>query len=183
MARIGYARLTPPGLNDEPTAADALAAAGCETVYVDAVTGKLADRSQLAAALAHLQQGDQLVTPRLADPARSLADLVGLVADLDARGVALVSLADNINTTSPQARKVFAALANADRALRAESTTRARRAPRPKGADKGGRPPTVTADKIATAKAMITLGEHTMDEIARAVGVSRSTLYRHLTPD
>jgi hypothetical protein len=38
----------------------------------------------------------------------------------------------------------------------------------------------LTAPKLAAAKAMIDAGQHTMTEIAEAVGCGRATLYREL---
>jgi AcrR family transcriptional regulator len=38
----------------------------------------------------------------------------------------------------------------------------------------------MTASKLAVARRMVDEGNHTMDEIAATIGVSRATLYRHL---
>lgn len=43
----------------------------------------------------------------------------------------------------------------------------------------GGRPPAMTPEKVAAARALLTEG-HTVGAAAAAVGVGRSTLYRHL---
>ena len=44
----------------------------------------------------------------------------------------------------------------------------------------GGRPPALNAIKIRAAKAMLASGTMTASEVARQVGCSSSTLYRHL---
>lgn len=49
------------------------------------------------------------------------------------------------------------------------------------GRRKVGRPSTVSPELLATATRMHADGGHTIDEIAAAVGVSRATLYRHLS--
>jgi AcrR family transcriptional regulator len=44
-----------------------------------------------------------------------------------------------------------------------------------------GRPRALTGEKVAAARRMYEAGSHTVDEIAHALGVSRATVYRHLT--
>ncbi|GAB3476307.1 TetR family transcriptional regulator [Amycolatopsis cihanbeyliensis] len=43
-----------------------------------------------------------------------------------------------------------------------------------------GRRTVMTGERVARARRMYAAGTHTVDEIARATGVSRATLYRHL---
>ena len=43
-----------------------------------------------------------------------------------------------------------------------------------------GRPPVMSAEKLAVARSMYDSREHTTAKIAEVVGVSRATLYRHL---
>ncbi|MFG1703790.1 TetR family transcriptional regulator [Nonomuraea sp. M3C6] len=45
-----------------------------------------------------------------------------------------------------------------------------------------GRPGAMTPEAVETARRMHASGEHTAAEIARTLGVSRATLYRHLPP-
>jgi DNA invertase Pin-like site-specific DNA recombinase len=45
---------------------------------------------------------------------------------------------------------------------------------------RGGRPPALDEAKVRAAKAMLASGTMTASEVARQVGVSPSTLYRHL---
>ena len=46
----------------------------------------------------------------------------------------------------------------------------------------GGRPPTMTPQKVAVARQMYDSKEHTVEAIAKTLGVSRKTIYRHLEP-
>jgi DNA invertase Pin-like site-specific DNA recombinase len=48
---------------------------------------------------------------------------------------------------------------------------------------KGGRKPVMDENKLALASAMLKNHEIPIIEVCEAVGVSRSTLYRHLKPD
>ena len=48
---------------------------------------------------------------------------------------------------------------------------------------KGGRKPVMDEKKLALASAMLKNREIPLSEVCEAVGVSRSTLYRHIKPD
>ena len=98
--KIGYARVS----SDDQSLAlqrDALAGAGCETVFEDqGVSGSVERRAGLDKALAAMQQGDVLVTWRLDRLGRSLPHLIELVAGLNARGCEFQSLTEAIDTMS-----------------------------------------------------------------------------------
>ena len=84
-ALIGYARVSTSGQNlDRQTRA--LTEAGCLRIFADKLSGKTADRPELAACLDYLRAGDTLVVPSLDRLSRSLQDLITLVARLRRRG-------------------------------------------------------------------------------------------------
>ena len=73
-ALIGYARVSTLGqLLDRQQ--HALAEAGCLRIFADKLSGKNADRPELAACLDYLRPGDTLVVQSLDRLSRSLADL------------------------------------------------------------------------------------------------------------
>ena len=85
-----------------------------------------------------------------------------------------------LDTTTPGSRlvfHVFAALAEFIRELIVEGTREGLDAARARGRV-AGRPPVMTAEKIAAAQSL--LPEHSISAIARMVGVSRGTLYAHM---
>jgi hypothetical protein len=85
-ALIGYARVSTSGqLLDRQQ--HALAEAGCLRVFADKLSGKNADRPELAACLDYLRPGDTLVVPSLDRLSRSLADLIQIVTTLRRRGI------------------------------------------------------------------------------------------------
>ena len=65
-----------------------LLATGCTRVFGEMVSS-VAQRDQLDAALQWVRSGDVLVVTRLDRLARSTADLLGIVAKLEAKGVGL----------------------------------------------------------------------------------------------
>ena len=84
-ALIGYARVSTSGqILDRQVRA--LTEAGWIRVFADKLSGKTADRPELAACLDYLRAGDTLVVPSLDRLSRSLQDLITLVARLRRRG-------------------------------------------------------------------------------------------------
>ena len=78
---------------------------------------------------------------------------------------------------------VFAALAEFERDLIRERTSAGLAAARARGRY-GGRPSVLTAHKLQVAREMYASGQYTVAAIARTLGVSRASIYRHLTrPD
>jgi DNA invertase Pin-like site-specific DNA recombinase len=162
--------------------ADALTAAGCWRVFTDHVSGARAERPELGRVLEQLRDGDTLVVWRLDRLGRSLRHLIDVVADLSARGAGFWSVSESIDTTTSGGRlifHVFGALAEFERDLIRERTLAGLQAARRRGRA-GGRPALMTKDKTTTAQRMYDQQELTVEQIARALGVSRSTIYRAL---
>lgn len=178
---IGYARVSTIEQSAD-LQLDALHAAGVEQVFTDeGVSGSVSSRPELDKCLAHLREGDTLVVWRLDRLARSLRNLLELVESLSARGVHLRSLTEAIDTSSASGRlvlSVFGALAEFERALIIERTQAGLAAARTRGA-KIGRPSAMNTGQVEQAKTLVSAG-HRVGDVARTLGVGRSTLYRAL---
>lgn len=180
--QLGYARVSTTD-QDLALQHDALTKAGGYRVYSESVSGALTERPELAAVLDALRPGDTLVVWRLDRLGRSLRHLIDTVHELDARGVGFKSLQESIDTTTSAGRlifHVFAALAEFERDLTRERTEAGLQAARDRGRV-GGRPTTMTPDKLKAARRMHQDGTP-VAEIARALSVGRATVYRHLQP-
>jgi len=180
---VGYARVSTLDQNPD-LQTDALRHAGCRRTFTDKASGASSDRPQLAAALDYIRPGDTLVVWKLDRLGRSLRHLVETVTRLQERGVGFRSLQENIDTTTATGRLVFhifASLAEFERDLIRERTQAGLAAARARGR-LGGRKPVLTADKAAAARRMYESKDMTVAQIARALGVSRATLYRYLSP-
>ena len=150
MSLIGYARVS---TEDQATDAqvDALTAAGCAMIFREHMSGAKASRPELLKALAKVQRGDVLVVARLDRLARSLSHLLSVIAELDAKGAHFKSLADPIDTTTPQGRfalQVLGAVAELERALIRERTKDGLRAAKRRGRV-GGNPKLRAGDRDA----------------------------------
>lgn len=178
---IGYARVSTIEQNAD-LQHRALAAAGVERTFTDqGVSGSRASRPELDRCLDTLREGDTLVVWRLDRLARSLRNLLDLVEVLSQRGVHLRSLTESIDTSSASGRlvlSVFGALAEFERELIRERTSAGLEAARARGA-KIGRPAAVTRDQLSQARTLVSAG-HRVGDVAKTLGVGRSTLYRAL---
>jgi DNA invertase Pin-like site-specific DNA recombinase len=185
VARIGYARVSTRGQNDD-SQVDELNAHGVDKLFIDhGVRGKHAARPELGKALGYLREGDVFVITRLSRAMRSLKDMLVLVDDLQKRGIDLVVTKQGIDTTTPTGRLTFHILAAIDqfeRELIVEGTREGLAAARARGRV-GGRKPSLTAAQIKHARKLYAEGGHTVAEIASLFGVSRQTIYRALEPD
>ena len=180
---IGYARVS---TQDQTPALqlDALNAAGCGRVFVEKASGAQRDRPELHAALGYARANadDVIVVWKLDRLARSLGQLIATADLLHRRGIGLKSLTEAIDTTSAGGRLVFhifGAMAEFERSIIRERTKAGLDAARARGRT-GGRPPALSTHDVATAKAMLTDPEITMNEVANRLKVAPSTLYRHM---
>jgi DNA invertase Pin-like site-specific DNA recombinase len=180
---IGYARVSTDDQNLD-LQRDALIKAGVDPnrIFEDKLSGVRADRPGLDAAFKAVREGDVLVIWRLDRLGRSMRDLIDRADDLKQRGVRLRSLTEGIDATSIGGEMVFhilAALAQFERNLIRERTRAGLASARARGRV-GGRPPGLKPKDIAAAKAMLSDPNITMAEVAETLGVSVSTLHRHL---
>ncbi|MEU4708178.1 recombinase family protein [Nocardia salmonicida] len=167
---------------------DALTAAGCEKIWVDKASGKLARRPEWDKCFEHLRRSDELVITRLSRPFRSVRHMTELAAALDERGIDLVVLKQGIDTTTPAGRFLFHVIAAMDEMtadLISEGTLEGLESARARGRV-GGRPAALTELQALKARQMYDETDdngkrrYTVVQIAETFGVSRKTIYRNL---
>lgn len=181
---VGYARVS-TGEQNLDLQRDALTQAGCEKVFSDEMSGAKAERPGLTAAFAFMRQGDTLVVWRLDRLGRSLKDLVHRVEELGKRGIGFRSLQESIDTTSSVGKfqfHVFSALAEFERDLIRDRTMAGLRAARARGR-LGGRRREMTPEKVKMATRLMKDPDVSIKEICRTLNVSRTTLYRYVSPN
>jgi len=176
---IGYARVSTSGQTLDAQL-EQLAAHGCDRIFRETMSGARADRPELGRALAALNEGDVLLITRLDRLARSTRDLLDIVHTIETRGAKLKALADSwADTTTPTGKlilTVLGGLAEFERSLIAERTTEGRERARQAGRHLG-RPFKLTPYQ---RKQVLKMRGEGLDnaEIARVLGVSRSTISR-----
>lgn len=178
---IGYMRVS-TGEQNLDLQRDALDRAGCDRVFDDICSGRATERSGLDKALDIARDGDTLVVWKLDRIGRSLPHVVGLVGDLQKRGVGLRVLTGDIDTTTVAGRLVFgifATLAEFERDLIHERTMAGLAAARARGRS-GGRPRVMTRQKLKAAMALMADRDNAARDVAAQLGMSVSTLYAYV---
>ena len=187
MALIGYARVsTREDRQVLDRQLDALTAAGCERVFKDRLGGAAADRPGLAACLDYLRNGDVLTVLDLDRLGRRARELIGLIEDLEKRGVAFRALNSPMDTTTPAGRaflQIQAAFAEMERNLIRQRINEGLAAARARGR-RGGRPRVMTPERLRSAQHLMADKERSIAKICEALGgLPTSTLYHYLHAD
>jgi DNA invertase Pin-like site-specific DNA recombinase len=148
--------------------------------YVDhGVSGSKESRPSLNALIAdaHRRKFDAIAVWKLDRFARSLKFLVNSLADLDAYGVAFISLRDNLDLSTPSGRLMFqiiGAMAEFERALIQERVKAGLRNARAKGRRLGRPRRAVDVRKVTELRA----SGASLRAISRELGVGLATLCR-----
>jgi DNA invertase Pin-like site-specific DNA recombinase len=178
--KIGYARVS---TNDQSLdlQIDALEKAECEKIYQEKISGMNDNRAQLNGLIQFARKGDILVVYKLDRLGRSTKRIIELSEQLEQHGIELVSIRDNIDTTTAVGKAMFrmlAVLAEMERDLIVERTKAGLESARARGR-KGGRP---KADnkKVEKAIKLYNSQQYTVKEIEEMTGVSKATLYRSI---
>jgi DNA invertase Pin-like site-specific DNA recombinase len=178
--KIGYARVSTQDQSLD-LQMDALTHAGCEKVYSEKVSGMKDDRQKLLELIEYAREGDVLVVYKLDRLGRSTKKLIELTEELERRGIELVSIRDNIDTTTAVGKAMFrmlAVLSEMERDLISERTRAGLESARLRGR-KGGRPKKDNK-KVENALKLYNTEQYTVREIEEITGVSKATLYRKL---
>ncbi len=148
--------------------------------YVDeGVSGAVEQRPALDELMrdAKRRRFDVLVCWRLDRLGRSLKHLITLLDDLQALGVAFVSLAEGIDATTPAGKlqmHILGAISEFERARIAERVRAGLARVRREGRRLGRPPAQISRDAVASVRGL------SVREAARRLGVSRSTAHRCL---
>lgn len=181
MAIIGYARVSTleQNLNLQ---IDSLRLMGADKIFSDKVSGSSDKRPGLAKLLSQLQNGDTVVVWRLDRLARNLKQLLELVQRFGEMKVSFKSITEAIDSTTAQGKlflSVFGALAEFEKSLTRERTMAGLASARKRGRI-GGRPTVLSSEKINEVHRLFHKKNLHSEEVARVVGISRSSVYAAL---
>ena len=177
---FGYARVSTEAQNLDRQL-DALEKYGVDKIYNEKMTGTKRDRPELEKMLERMTEGDTVVIESLSRLGRSTKDLIELVDLFEKRGVHLVSLKEQIDTTTSTGKLLFtlmSAIAQFERDVIADRTREGLKAARARG-HFGGRP-RFDDEKVRQAIKLYNTKEYSLKEIEELTGVKKGTLYRRL---
>lgn len=149
-------------------------------LYVEKISTRKTDRTELQHALKAATKGDRFVVYKLDCLARSTKELYQLTDDMNARGIDFVSIHDSFDTTTPTRRAMFgmlAVFAEFERDIIQQRTKSGLEAARKRGR-LGGRS-AIDADTKRRIVKLFESGESAAD-IAKEYGIGRSTVYKIL---
>ena len=168
---------------------DALRLYGVDHICEEKISGKNKNKPVLDALIAKLKTGDQLIVWKLDRLGRRTCELIKLQEALEKKNIALISLTEQLNTSTPIGKFAFhllCCIAEMERNIISERTIAGLTSAKAKGRI-GGRKPGLTDQ--AKRKAKLAAIEYTkylqneigtIDDVCRIVGVSRATLYKYL---
>ena len=155
---------------------------GIDKVFSEKVSGKDRNRPELEKMLAFVREGDIVLIESISRLARSTRDFLNILNELEQKHVTLVSLKEQIDTSTPTGRflvSIFAALAQLEREQILTRQKEGIAAQKAKGIYTGGRPRVQVDQKLFDAvikrwKA----GETTAVQAMKELGISKATFYR-----
>jgi DNA invertase Pin-like site-specific DNA recombinase len=160
-----------------------LRAAGCEKIFSEQVSS-VAERQQLEAAFDYVREGDQFAVTKLDRLARSVGDLLAIVARLEAKKVSLrvLSISGNqtLDTSTSTGRLMLAVIGAVGQAEREAMLERQREGiakAKREGRYKGRIP---TARRQAAEVIRLKQEGVRPSEIALRLGIGRASVYRVL---
>jgi len=178
---IGYARVSTEEQSIDAQA-EALERAGChpDHIHKDHASGVARKRPGLAMLMKDIREGDTVVVVSLDRFGRSIFDLLKRLEDLEKRGVRFKTLTQPIDTGTPIGRlllHVLGAVAEFERALIAERTSRGMQHRKTQGA-KFGREWALDETQRKEVRALVKQ-KVKRGEIAKMFGISRGSVYNY----
>jgi DNA invertase Pin-like site-specific DNA recombinase len=156
-----------------------LKVAGCEELFREQVSSGQ-HREGLERALRFVRRGDILVVSKLDRLARSIPDLVRILAQLEEKGATLQILAMNLDTNTPTGRlllNLVGSISQFEREIMLERQREGVAKAKAEGKYRG-RVPTARAKSEEVISRFRANGRPS--EIARSIGIGRASVYRIL---
>ena len=179
MAKVGYARVSSVGQSLDVQREKLT---GCDKLFEEKCSGTTDARPQLKECLNHVRDGDQLTVTRIDRLARSTLHLCQIAETLREKGVDLVVLDQNIDTSDAIGRLLFnmlGAIGQFETEIRAERQMDGIKKAKDRGVQFGKRP-ALTKVQIIELCEKRKQGTLIKDLMAQ-YSLSKATIYRYLS--
>ena len=179
MAKVGYTRVSSVGQSLDVQREKL---SNCDKLFEEKRSGTTDARPQLKQCLNYVREGDQLIVTRIDRLARSTLHLCQVAEMLREKGVDLVVLDQNIDTSDATGRLLFnmlGAIGQFETEIRAERQMDGIKKAKDRGVQFGKRP-ALTNEQIAELREKRAQGKLIKDLMAE-YSLSKATIYRYLT--
>ncbi len=180
MALIGYVRVSTHEQNEARQLA-AFDERKTDRIFIDKCSGKDTNRPQLKKMLEYVREGDTVIVTEYSRLARSTSDLLSIVEQLAKKSVQLVSLKENLDTSTPQGMlmlTVFAGLAEFERAVILERQREGIAIAKAQGKYKGRKPIPFDEERFKSQCAKWRRGEQTAIATMQKLDMKPNRFYR-----
>ncbi|PTX43878.1 DNA invertase Pin-like site-specific DNA recombinase [Gemmobacter caeni] len=178
MAKVGYARVSSVGQSLDVQREKL---GDCDKLFEEKRSGTTDARPQLKQCLDYVRDGDQLIVTRIDRLARSTLHLCQIAETLSEKGVDLVVLDQNIDTSDATGRLLFnmlGAIGQFETEIRAERQMDGIKKAKDRGVQFGKRP-ALNDDQIADLREKRKQGA-LIRELMTEYRLSKATIYRYL---
>jgi DNA invertase Pin-like site-specific DNA recombinase len=179
MAKVGYARVSSVGQSLDVQREKL---SDCDKLFEEKRSGTTDARPQLKQCLNYVREDDQLIVTRIDRLARSTLHLCQIAETLRAKGVDLVVLDQNIDTSDATGRLLFnmlGAIGQFETEIRAERQMDGIKKAKDRGVQFGKRP-ALTTNQIEELRDKRASGTLIKDLVAE-YSLSKATIYRYLS--
>ncbi len=153
-----------------------------EKVFTEKISGKDRNRPELQKMLDFVREGDTVVIESISRLARSTRDFLNILNELEEKHVSLVSLKEQIDTSTPTGRflvSIFAALAQLEREQILTRQKEGISAQKDAGTYTGGRPRIKVDQKLFNSvMSKWKSGSITAVQAMKELSVTKATFYR-----
>jgi DNA invertase Pin-like site-specific DNA recombinase len=176
VTRIGYTRVS---TLDQSTDRQDL---GDIRIFEDKASGKNTDRPALKEMLAYIREGDEVVVYSIDRLARNLRDLEDIIKEVNGKGASVTFLTERLtfsgsdDAMSTLMLQMMGSFAQFERSMIRKRQAEGIAAAKAKGKDSPYKGRKQSIDRKVVMK-MLNAGEG-MTAVARALGVSRQSIYR-----
>lgn len=178
--KIGYVRVSTVEQHEERQVVELQEKVGIERTFIDKLSGKNTERPELQKMIDFAREGDTIYVSEFSRLARSTKDLLDIVQKLKDKGVQVVSLKENFDTTTPAgelAMTLFAAIATFERKIMLERQKEGIALAKAHGVYRGRKQKPKPSNWPELVERYQRRDIRSVSELARICGCSRNTIY------